>query len=316
MCNDKGKQVKGVFEGKVNFNKQIGPRFYRLSIKFEGKGAEAFAMAKPGQFLELKVDGLAIPGVENIPDDLKDSSQRNVILRRPFSFVDIKQDDEGQTLVDILYCVVGSSTVRMTTLKQNDQVTVTGPLGNGFWIPDNKKYAVLVAGGMGAPPLQHLAGYLSVNRCDLNIVAFVGARSADDMPFFSIQSAKPCGKETFELEEFKSCGACSHISTDDGSLGFKGFVTQNLAHWLDSENINCDEVVILSCGPEAMLKSFWMLVEIRGVDCQGSLERRRGCGIGLCQSCAVEVYSEDKNSTFYKLCCKDGPVFDSKEIVW
>lgn len=315
MCNTDTKKNKGPFRATVRSNVPIGPRFYRISFEFINEGAAAFAKALPGQFLELKVEDLSVPCDDKIPDDLKDATQRHVLLRRPFSFVDIEINND-KVNVDVLYCVLGASTVRMTALKQGDCVSITGPLGNGFNLPEGTSNAILVAGGMGAPPLQHFAKYLSINHPNVSVTAFVGAKSSKDMPFFSIQNAKPCGHETFVLQEFASCGACSHIATDDGTIGFKGFVTQNLMHWLEENKVDKSHTVIYGCGPEVMLASLAKVARDNDIACQVSMERRMACGIGLCQSCAIEVIDPAGSETYYKLCCKDGPVFNSREIAW
>ena len=142
-----GTSVKGMFEAVVTSNKQIGYRFYKLKLTFSGDGAKAFAHFKPGQFLEIDVSNVTLPSPENIPPDLLDASSRNILLRRPFSCTDVAIHGD-KTTADILYCVLGPATLRMTTIKPDDFLSIIGPLGNGFTIPENKKYALLVSGGM------------------------------------------------------------------------------------------------------------------------------------------------------------------------
>ena len=130
--------AKGVFEAFVSSNKQLGKRFYRLRLEFSAKGARAFADFQPGQFAELDLSGTALPSVENIPEHLLDTAARKILLRRPFSFTDVIAEGD-RTFADLLYCVLGPATLRMTTLSAGNSISVIGPLGNGFSVPDGKK---------------------------------------------------------------------------------------------------------------------------------------------------------------------------------
>ena len=141
---------RGQYSATVYANKQIGERFYRLGLDFSGEGAEAFSKVQAGQFMQLDLSSAALPAVEAIPEDLKDVAERKVLLRRPFSFADVTAKD-GKTSAEILYCVVGPASLRKTTLSAGDSVSVIGPLGNGFSVPEGKKIAILVSGGMSKP---------------------------------------------------------------------------------------------------------------------------------------------------------------------
>jgi dihydroorotate dehydrogenase electron transfer subunit len=314
MCNhDTIKKRSGMFIADVVYNRPVGQRYFRLSMAFEGVGAAAFANARAGQFMEIRVENLSIP--ECTPDHLKDAAIRNPILRRPFSFVDIFEHN-GKTIVNIIYAVIGAGTVRLTSLRPGDQVSVIGPLGNGFEADRDCKIAVLIAGGIGCPPIEHLAKELCRKRSDIRIAAFVGARSVNDLPFAGVAKELQEGRAVEGIEEFERFGAESAIATDDGSAGMRGFVTAAVEKWLDENNIDAESCEFFACGPDPMLAAASMLAQTRGIKCMVSLERMMACGIGLCQSCAVEVRAADGEETEYKLCCKDGPVFDSKAVVW
>jgi len=308
--------AKGVFETFVSSNKQIGKRFYRLRLEFSANGARAFADFQPGQFAELDLSGTALPSVENIPEHLLDAAERNILLRRPFSFTDVTADRD-KTFADLLYCVVGPATLRMTTLSAGNSVSVIGPLGNGFSIPDGKKTALLVVGGMGGPPLLHLAKVLTADShaTRIEVIAFAGAKTAKELPFEGRldEISQQLG---FSIPEFARYGIESLVATDDGSAGYHGFVTDCLAERLGQTDLAAKDIVIYSCGPEAMLAKVAEIAKDKNIDCQLSLERRMACGIGLCQSCAVECKVSSSNETVYKMCCKDGPVFDSREVVF
>jgi dihydroorotate dehydrogenase electron transfer subunit len=305
---------KGVFNAVVSWNRQIGQRFYRLGLEFSGASGEAFAKFKPGQFAQLDLSTAALPPAEFIPEDLADVARREILLRRPFSFADVNTQ-QGRTVAEVLYCVVGPTTLRMTTLSAGDSVSAIGPLGNGFEVPTGRKTAVLVSGGMGAPPLQHLAKFLTANYPQITVIAFAGARTAEDLPFEKRLDA--ISQELgFSLPEFARYGIKSLVATDDGSAGFAGLVTDCLAQWLEESRPAPQTTIIYACGPEAMLAKVSQIAYQKRIDCQISMERRMACGFGVCQSCAVQCRDGGSSETTYKLCCEDGPVFDSREVVF
>ncbi len=314
MANEHSKSDKGVFDAVVSSNKQIRQSFYRLGLEFSSVGAAAFAKSEAGQFAELDLRDVALPSAEAIPEDLADVSQRKILLRRPFSFCDVISRKD-KTIVDILYCVVGPASLRMTTLSEGKTVSVIGPLGNGFQVPEDKKTALLVAGGMGAGPLLLLAKVLTTDWPKINVIAFAGAQTKAEMPF-----GKPLDEISqqlgFSLPEFAEYGVESLVATDDGTAGYEGLITDCFSEWLGRHSLAAKDTIIYSCGPEAMLAKVTKIAEERVIDCQVSMERRMACGIGLCQSCAVECRVNGSNETVYKLCCKDGPVFNSCELVF
>jgi len=305
---------KGIFTASVLQNRKLGDKFYRITIELEKKAKNVFSAAVPGQFVEIDVSRLALPPENHVPAQYADASQRNVILRRPFSFADIMVSDTS-VVAEILYCVLGPATLRMKTLKTGDIVSLIGPLGNGFSIAEKKKTSILIAGGMGAPPLVHLSGLMKSQCKDMEIVVFVGAKSVSDLAFFDLKVDKLI-KTKVSLGEFDKHKIKTHISTDDGSAGSKGFVTDVLKDWLLKNKPDAKETIMYACGPEAMLRASAALSSEFKIPCQVSLERRMACGTGLCQSCAVKCLNKDDGSTFYKLCCKDGPIFWSDEVVW
>lgn len=302
---------KGIFSATVGANKQIGARLWRLSLEFDRMAAKVFAGLQAGQFAELDMSRAALPPKEDIPEDLLDAAGREILLRRPFSFCDVTIGVD-KTSVEILYCVVGPATLRMTTLSKDNPVSVIGPLGNGFQMPQDKKTALLVAGGMGTGPLLHLAKVLKADYSETEVIAFVGAKTAEDLPFENLPEKIGTEKGAW-LAEFSQYGIESVVATDDGSAGNKDFVTDCLARYLDETTAGKD-TIIYSCGPEAMLAKVAQMAKENNIDCQVSMERRMACGIGLCQSCAVECKTSEPGETVYKMCCKDGPVFDAEEI--
>ena len=246
---------------------------------------------------------------------MQGQAHRNVLLRRPFSFARVTPEGDA-TSAELLYCVLGPATLRMTTLDYGQSVSIIGPLGNGFSVPENKKQAILVVGGMGLPPISCLAKSLTARRPDIDAIAFVGAKTSGALPFENRldEISKQLG---FSVPVFAEAGIPSVIATDDGSAGHKGMVTEELTRWLDENSRSrWDETIVYACGPEPMLAAVAAVVGREGIDCQVSMERRMGCGIGLCQSCAIECRVANSEETVYKLCCKDGPVFDARDVVF
>jgi len=305
---------KGQFTASVLANKRIGQQYYRLQLEFGGTGAKVLAESKPGQFVQLDVSTAALPAPKAMPAELADKAGRGILLRRPFSFCSVDPKRQ-RTLAEILYCVVGPASCRMSGLSERDRISMLGPLGNGFSVPEGKKKALLVAGGMGAGPLLHLAKMLSGKHSDIETTAFAGARTKFDLPF-QRRTNNISQHIGFAIAEFGSYGIESFIATDDGSAGFAGPVTECLANWLEEHKPAGEETVIYACGPEAMLAKVAQMAAEQNMDCQVSMERMMACGIGVCQSCAVECKVGDSKETVYKLCCKDGPVFDAKEVVF
>jgi len=307
--------TKGNFAATVLSNRRIGECFWRMDLEFAGDGAKVFAQFHPGQFIEVDVSEVGLPPEDQIPADLRDACKRNVLLRRPFSFADVTAE-AGRTTAELLYCVLGPASVRMTTLRTGDSVGVIGPLGNGFSTPRPKHLALLVVGGMGAPPIRCLAKYLRAEHPTMKAIAFVGAKNAAALPFEGDLSGISANVDSI-IPAFAKFGIPAAVATDDGSAGYRGFVTERLATWLEEQKDRSPKDTILyACGPEPMLAAVARIAEQRDIDCQVSMERRMACGIGLCQSCAVECRIEGSQETVYKLCCQDGPVFDARHVVF
>ena len=147
------------------------------------------------------------------------------------------------------------------------------------------------------------------------MIAFAGAKTKTEMPFERLldEISQQVG---FSLHEFARYGVESQIATDDGSAGYEGLITDCFSQWLGRRSVSTKDTIIYSCGPEEMLAQMARIAEERGIDCQVSMERMMACGIGVCQSCAVECRVESSKETVYKLCCEDGPVFDSRRVAF
>ena len=204
------------------------------------------------------------------------------LLRRPFSVCDVEDD-----CFYLMFNIFGEGTKLLSGKRPGDLIDVLGPLGNGFNLEDDYETAVLVAGGLGAAPFPYLVRKIQDKK---NIVSFIGGRTQQDVIMYGMKNV--------------------HISTDDGSLGFKGTVVDLLKDQI--ELIKTSKVKMFGCGPTAMLRSLQKFCIENNLNCEVSTECAMACGFGICQGCPVEgVNSPDK----YLLVCKNGPVFNVKDIV-
>jgi dihydroorotate dehydrogenase electron transfer subunit len=291
-----------------------------LRLTFRAPGLPS---ARPGQFVHLRPDdgvraesaGSAGESLNTLPHAVDQPA--GPLLRRAFSIAGLRRDGED-SLVDVIYRVVGAATRWMATLGEGDRLSVLGPAGNAFPIDAQKADAWLVAGGVGLPPMLWLAEAL--HQAGKRTVAMCGAQSADLLPLTMDQSIAPDKNAREALSaarEFGERGANVIISTDDGSCGFHGHVGAALEVYHQANPIDPDTLVVYACGPELMLECVGTYCLQRGIRCYICMERSMACGTGLCQSCVVPVRDKaDPDGWSYRLCCTDGPVFDAAEIVW
>lgn len=209
-----------------------------------------------------------------------------LLLRRPIS-VCTCSEDVPQDLLSIVFEVRGEGTAWLADRPEGDELDVLGLAGNGFSIKPSDR-CLLVGGGIGIPPMRGCAQY-TMGRS----TAILGGRSADKIILRDC-FAEECAKVM--------------IATDDGSLGCHGFVDALVRQELE-QDANYDYV--LACGPKPMLRSVAKVAEAFGIPCQVSMEERMGCGIGACLVCACDMADGSRRHV-----CKDGPVFDSKEVDW
>jgi dihydroorotate dehydrogenase electron transfer subunit len=220
------------------------------------------------------------------------SNDKSKLLPRPISLCGINRDDDTIRLV---YRVTGegTGTEEFSKLVRGDKVRILGPLGNGFTVQPGKK-AFLIGGGIGVPPMLQLAKDINAGIdnavCDMNIV--MGYRD----------------ENTFLLDEFKE-QAASFVATEDGSVGTKG----NVIDAIKENALEAD--VIYACGPMPMLRALKAYAAEHDMDCFISMEERMACGIGACLACVCKTKDKDAHSNVNnKRICKEGPVFDAKEV--
>jgi len=213
-------------------------------------------------------------------------------LRRPISICECDGD-----CLRLGYEVRGKGTDWMASRKPGDAISLLGALGNGFTVEEGKS-ALLVGGGIGIYPL------LSAGKACIA----AGGKAEAAFGFRNVSLIN-------SLELFESRGVKTNVITDDGSNGRKGFVTEIVKEKLAAGGID----VVYVCGPRGMMAAVAALCEEAGVRCEVSMEERMGCGVGACLACVCKTMFVDNAGVVgeqYKRVCVDGPVFDSKEIIW
>jgi dihydroorotate dehydrogenase electron transfer subunit len=253
--------------------------------------------AKPGQFVMVRVNQLLDP-----------------LLRRPFGIHGLYREKDScrqknhPSCIEILYRIAGKGTRVLSERKRGEEIDLLGPLGNGFCLGQNIKTAIMVAGGIGVAPLFSLAQTLKEvedNHTEqIEIIILLGGET---------------GKDILCLKEFKKLGSKVEVSTNDGSLGAKGVVTNLLSGFLGNFTPSeSHSVQLFGCGPLPMLKALSELALSQDLPCQVSLESRMACGVGACLGCSVPIVLDKRGSSeaLYQRVCKEGPVFDSTVIQW
>lgn len=255
--------MKYLLKSPIVKNQKIAPEHFELILK----APEIAKTGKPGQFVQIK-----------ITDDL------NPLLPRPFSLSDA---DAKTGCIAVIYKIIGKGTQILSQRRKGEILTVTGPLGNGFWLEPNVKHVALIAGGTGIGPILFLAKTLYNSYY---IFAFLGARSKNLL----------CGYE--QLKNY-----CEQIfcSTDDGSYGRQGFVTDLIED--KCQKLKIDQIIAV--GPILMMKKVVSIAQKLLIPSLVSLEERMACGFGICMGCAIKL-ADDK----HHLACCDGPVFKGEDI--
>jgi dihydroorotate dehydrogenase electron transfer subunit len=265
-------------------NVQIARDTYR--VRFECP--EIACGIVPGQFIMLRLaDG-------NDP-----------LLARPLALYDTVLHGDSPWGLDIVYLVVGKLTGRLAQAQEGQPLDIWGPLGNGF-APAQRDHLIMVAGGIGQTPFLALGREQLVRRRygerprtvtpSKRVTLCYGARTKDYLA---------------GLDDFRQLGVEVRISTDDGTAGHHGLVTDVLEQVLDESR----EPEIVCCGPEPMMEAVAKIAAGRGVPCQVSLETPMACGIGICFSCVTRVRQAD-GGWDYRRTCVEGPVFEASRIVW
>lgn len=245
---------------KIALNKKVNGKYYKLIFLSKRLSKKV----SPGQFLNVQI-----------------SQGLDPFLRRPFSYYRVHGDQ-----VEILYEILGKGTALLAAKKPGDLLRVAGPLGKPFTekLAKHKK-RVLIAGGVGVPPLIFLAENVKADYL------LIGAKSK---------------AEVLPPAELKNIRAKVLYATNDGSYGVKGFVTLCLEQVMAKELKK--DLYIQTCGPNAMMQAVLDIARKEGVEGEASLDKTMACGVGACLGCMVETTEGLKPS------CTEGPVFNFKEI--
>jgi len=233
--------------------------------------------AQAGQFVEVKV-----------------SDSYSPLLRRPLS---LHLFSKNHLTLSLLYHIAGRGTALLSRFPVGAELDLVGPLGEGFKIDSDKRIAILVAGGIGIAPFAALAETIGSAAKKNTLYLLAG---------FKEKSHILCEKE------FKEKVDNLILATDDGSYGKKGTSADILLDLIDNQLAKSDLplATLYACGPRPMLRAVAEIASQRKINCQVSMEERMACGIGACKGCAINT------KLGYKMVCKDGPVFNSEEIIW
>lgn len=268
------------FKSMVVINKEVSPGYGKIRLT----APREIVQAKPGQFVMIRVcDGI------------------DPLLRRPFGIYDLGSFEPEypgaprQYFIEILYKVVGKGTGILFSLHHNDYVDILAPLGNGFDQGTPGEEKILLGGGFGLAPLYFLAKQM-VTRSKVKV--FIGGKRKEDI---------------LCVTEFEQLGIDTYVATDDGTLGSMGLVTEVLERHLAEADAKRS---IYACGPGPMLKAAVKIAARHEIPCQVSLESNMACGVGACLGCVTKGRNHSEQTPDYRCVCKDGPVFDSREILW
>jgi dihydroorotate dehydrogenase electron transfer subunit len=235
-------------------------------------------LARPGQFVALAVGG--------------ETSAH--LLRRCFSIHKVSRSGTYGGTVDVVVAARGPGTRWLTELSTRDEVDIIGPLGRAFPLPSGPVACVLVGGGYGSAPLFWLAAVLRERGCHVEMV--LGAA---------------CQERLFGVVEARSAADGVTVTTDDGSMGIRGWVSDVLPAVIGASHAE----VVYGCGPMAMLKSITEVATAHGAIAHVAVEESMACGIGVCMTCVMPVVGDDGLTRMVRSCV-EGPIFRGDRVRW
>jgi dihydroorotate dehydrogenase electron transfer subunit len=224
------------------------------------------------------------------------------LLRRPFSIMDT---DPAAGTFSIFLKAIGAGSRSLFDMRIGEAARALGPLGRGFSAPRPGEESILVAGGYGVAPFALFARRGRPFAAGARL--YYGGRSDSELPF---------------VDELRARGYEPVLSTDDGSRGHRGRVTEPLLRFLDSKDGRRDGARrIYACGPHPMMKAVAAIAAERAIPCEVSLDPWMGCGLGTCLGCVVRIRADEGNGSGgdawkNRPACTAGPVFDAREVVW
>jgi len=247
-----------------------------IEIRYPISDAFIISLRSPVEIPEILPGNFAEIQIKNIT---------GVFLRRPFSILDVDYDSR---VISFFIKIIGKGTGKLGEAQRGDKVSLIYPLGNSFTMPEPGKKVLIVGGGSGIAPFVMLGRNLKNN--DNEVTFLTGGKSRKDVLTSALFS---------EFGEI-------YTTTEDGSSGEKGFVTDHSI--LNSESLHFDK--IYSCGPDAMMKAVGKIANRHKINCEVSLENMMACGFGACLCCATETIEGNKRV------CKEGPVFNVNYLKW
>ncbi|MCB9567661.1 MAG: dihydroorotate dehydrogenase electron transfer subunit [Myxococcales bacterium] len=262
------------FSATVEARRTLGGGYFVLSLCADAP--TPIAEATPGQFVMVR-----------------GAWGRDLLNPRAFSVLAF--DDARR--FSILAKVFGRGTARLAEAEPGDPMSVTGPLGRGFPAPREGRVQLLVAGGVGLPPLHLQARQAAAAGRPAAVEMLYGGRSRADLVL---------------VADLEGWGTPLALATEDGSVGARGRVTALLEERLAIARARGEAVEILACGPTPMLAAVRRIGLDAGVATFLCLEEQMACGFGVCLGCAVPVHGPRP----YRYCCTDGPVFPAEEVRW
>jgi dihydroorotate dehydrogenase electron transfer subunit len=221
------------------------------------------------------------------------------LLPRPLAIFR-SDSSRGRHVIEFVYKVVGRGTALLSGLHAGDRLSLTYPLGRGFSIGGEGRNYWLVGGGVGFSTVFPAAAALLRSRVDFEM--FIGARTRDALP-------------PREWTPGAQAPGRYHAATDDGTAGFAGRVSEAVHERMEKMGkADVARLTLLACGPWEMLKMLALPAVERGAQVQVALENRMACGFGVCWGCVVAL--RDGDAIAYRRVCREGPVFDAREVVW
>lgn len=243
-----------------------GKQAYGRSVLLRLRSEQPLPDIAPGQFVQVRIDG-----------------SPSTYLRRPISIHDV---DFQQNEITLLVQQVGEGTRHLAAVNVGDLINIVFPLGNGFTLPEKGENVLLVGGGIGIAPLYYFAKVL--NEKGIRLALLLGGKSKSDL---------------IRLTDYQQLGE-AFVTTEDGSLGEKGFVTMH-SIW---QQQSFDKIYV--CGPKPMMKAVAGIAKEKNIWCEVSLENLMACGLGACLCCVEDTVDG------HVCVCKEGPVFNTRRLKW
>lgn len=259
--------------GEVLSQRRVGA-YHHLTLVAPGIAERT----RPGHFVTLAVGG----------------PNTGMVLRRAFSIYQVRQTGIYGGTVEIVYAVHGAGTAWLAGQHPHTPIDVVGPLGRPFSLPREAASATLVGGGYGSAPLFGLADALRARGCRVDFV--LGAATSDRL---------------FGALDAKRMAATVAVTTDDGSAGTRGWVTDVLPEVMERAHTD----VVYACGPMGMLRAVTAVATDRGLPAQCAVEESMACGIGVCMTCVLPIVGDDGVTRMLRSCV-EGPVFRGDRVRW